>query len=78
MFHTFTISSLSENIVAKNDISPRLTKKSTRQKHPPISDLLKIAYMVAIKLHLDDFKQWLENELNRYKNAEKTSGIPFY
>lgn len=36
----------------------------------PVSDLLRMAYMVAVKLNLDDFKQWLDNELNGYRNAD--------
>lgn len=35
----------------------------------PISDLLRMAYMVAVKLNLTDFEQWLNNELNGYRDA---------
>lgn len=46
-----------------------LQRKALDQKIP-ISDLLRIAYMVAVKLNLTDFEQWLNNELNGYKNKE--------
>ena len=46
-----------------------LQRKALDQKIP-ISDLLRMAYMVAVKLNLTDFEQWLNNELNGYKNEE--------
>lgn len=46
-----------------------IQRKALDQKIP-ISDLLRIAYMVAVKLNLTDFEQWLNNELNGYKNKE--------
>ena len=36
----------------------------------PVSNLLRIAYTIAIKLSLKDFEKWLDNELNGYKNAD--------
>lgn len=40
-----------------------------------ISDLLRKALLVATKLQLDDFKDWIRSELDGYKDAEK---IPEY
>lgn len=37
----------------------------------PISNLLRVAYTIAIKLSLKDFEQWLDNELNGYKNENE-------
>ena len=36
-----------------------------------ISDLLRNAYAVAVKLNLIDFEQWLKNELNGYRNEHE-------
>ena len=36
-----------------------------------ISDLLRNAYAVAVKLNLIDFEQWLKNELNGYSNENE-------
>lgn len=36
----------------------------------PVSNLLRVAYTIAIKLSLKDFEQWLDNELNGYRNAD--------
>ena len=35
-----------------------------------VSHLLRVAYTIAIKLNLKDFEQWLDNELNGYRNAD--------
>lgn len=41
----------------------------------PITSLLRKALIVTTKLNLDDFKKWINNELNGY---EKTDEIPKY
>lgn len=43
----------------------------------PISHLLRVAYTIAIKLNLKDFEQWLDNELNGYKNADDLPNYRF-
>lgn len=41
----------------------------------PIATLLRKALIVAAKLNLEDFKKWIDNELNGYKNMDE---IPEY
>lgn len=41
----------------------------------PIATLLRKALIVATKLNLNDFKKWINNELNGYKNMDE---IPEY
>ena len=41
-----------------------------------VSDLLKIAYMVAVKLNINDFEQWIDSELKGY--TETTTELPEY
>ena len=36
----------------------------------PVSNLLRIAYAVAVKLSLTDFEHWINNELNGYDDEE--------
>ena len=41
----------------------------------PMSELLRMAYTVAYKLHLDDFKKWISSEMDGYK---ATDSLPEY
>ena len=43
-------------------------QKLSTEKHQDISDLLRKALLVASKLKLRDFRAWIENELNGYRN----------
>ena len=44
-------------------------QKKALDQNISIGSLLRNAYAVAVKLHLPDFEQWLDNELNGYKDA---------
>lgn len=43
-------------------------QKLATEKKDDISDLLRKALLLATKLKLDDFRRWVENELNGYRN----------
>lgn len=45
-------------------------KRKALDQNIPVSHLLRVAYTIAIKLNLKDFEQWLDNELNGYRNAD--------
>lgn len=45
------------------------------QSKNSIVDLLRNAYMIAFKLNLPDFKQWISNELNGYERIEFFSSL---
>lgn len=44
-------------------------QKKALDQNISIGSLLRNAYAVAVKLNLPDFEQWLDNELNGYKDA---------
>lgn len=50
-------------------------QKDALDRQIPISDLLRKALLVAKKLNIFEFEQWVNNELNGYENPE---GIPSY
>lgn len=56
----------------------QLQEYATDEQHD-VSELLRKALLVATKLKLPDFKEWISNELNGYKNNNLTNvSIPKY
>lgn len=52
-------------------------QKKALDQNIPVSNLLRVAYTIAIKLSLKDFEQWLDNELNGYRNADNLPDYRF-
>lgn len=50
-------------------------QKEALDKNSSVSHILRIALVVAVKLNLTDFKQWIDNELNGYPDA---ASLPQY
>lgn len=46
-----------------------LLQKKALNSSIPLTDILRIAYTIAVKLKLDDFQKWLSNELYGYENS---------
>jgi hypothetical protein len=48
-----------------DELQTRALERST-----PVSDLLRIAKVAAVKLSLDEFLVWIESEMGGYTNLE--------
>jgi len=50
-------------------------QKESMDSNTKLSNILRKALLIATKLELDNFKEWINSELNGYKKRQK---IPFY